>query len=334
MTVSGRVASVAGPGAPDPAAIPPVLRLRVLEKQALSRDVVGVALDSAGAALPEWEPGAHITLVLPSGLERQYSLCGSVEDRDTWRIAVLREPDSRGGSAYVHDELAVGDELDVRPPRNNFPLAEAERYMFVAGGIGITPIVPMIAAAERAGADWELHVGARDAGSFPFGDRLRAYGDQRVHLIAQDVDGVLDLDTILATLSPETLVYCCGPAGLLQAVEQRAAGWPSDTLHLERFTPVEVAGDAVDAPFVARLKASGVDLQVGAAESILHAMARAGIDAPSSCREGTCGTCETRVLAGTPDHRDSVLTASEQAAGDYMMICVSRALGPEIELDA
>jgi ferredoxin-NADP reductase len=311
-----------------------VLRLRVADKQPLARDVVEVTLESMGPPLPEWTPGAHITLVLPSGLERQYSLCGAVDDRDAWRIAVLREPDSRGGSTYVHDVLEVGDVLEVRAPRNNFPLCRADRYVFVAGGIGITPIIPMIAEAECSGAEWILHFGARDAASFCFEQVLREYGEQRVRLVAQDSDGVLDLDMILGTLIPGTHVYCCGPGGLLHAVEERASGWPEDSLHIERFAPTELGDDVADEPFIAHLKASGMSLQVSAGESILDAMARHGIDAPSSCREGTCGTCETRVLSGIPDHRDSVLTPSEQAAGDYMMICVSRARGREIELDA
>ncbi|MEB3370510.1 PDR/VanB family oxidoreductase [Saccharopolyspora mangrovi] len=311
-----------------------VLRLRVAHKQFLSRDVVGVTLASTGPRLPAWTAGAHVTLMLPSGLERQYSLCGPVDDAFAWRIAVLREPDSRGGSSYVHDELEVGDVLEVRAPRNNFPLANARRYVFVAGGIGITPFIPMLAEADRAGAEWDLHYGARDAASFSFADVLREYGTHRVHLVAQDCEGVLDLDAILGALAPGTQVYCCGPEGLLQAVEQRASGWPPDMLHLERFAPVGLGDDVADKPITVHLKTSGVRVEVEPAESILDAMVRHRIDAPSSCREGTCGTCETRVLSGTPDHRDSVLTPAEQAAGDYMMICVSRALGPEIELDA
>ncbi|MER5181205.1 PDR/VanB family oxidoreductase [Streptomyces sp. NPDC002896] len=281
-----------------------------------------------GEQLPVWEPGAHIDVLLGPGLERQYSLCGDPADRSVWRIAVLREPDGRGGSAYVHGELGQGDKARVRGPRNHFALEAAPRYRFIAGGIGITPILPMLAAAEAAGAEWTLLYGGRTRGSMAFTDELGAYGD-RVTIAPQDEAGLLDLATVLDDVPEGTLVYCCGPGALLDAVEERC---PGGLLHIERFQPKEQE-TGPDTSFEVELSRSGKTVTVPEGVSVLDAVRSAGVEVLYSCAEGTCGTCETDVLEGTPDHRDSVLTDEEREAGETLMICVSRCQGPRLVLD-
>ncbi|MEU6351469.1 PDR/VanB family oxidoreductase [Streptomyces sp. NPDC047072] len=281
-----------------------------------------------GEQLPSWEPGAHIDVVLGPGLERQYSLCGDPADRTSWRIAVLREPEGRGGSAHVHEQLGRGDKVRVRGPRNHFALLPAPRYRFVAGGIGITPILPMLAAAEAQKAEWTLLYGGRNRNSMAFTEELSRYGD-RVTVAPQDETGLLDLPSVLDGVPDGTLVYCCGPGALLDAVESRC---PAGLLHVERFAPKEqVTGENTE--FEVELAQSGRTVAVPADVSVLDAVRAAGVEVLFSCTEGTCGTCETDVLDGTPDHRDSVLTDEEREAGETMMICVSRCRGKRLVLD-
>ncbi|GGX00459.1 PDR/VanB family oxidoreductase [Streptomyces chartreusis] len=281
-----------------------------------------------GEPLPVWEPGAHIDVALGPELERQYSLCGDPADRTAWRIAVLREPDGRGGSAHVHEQLGRGDKIRVRGPRNHFRLEPAPRYRFIAGGIGITPILPMLAAAEAAGAEWTLLYGGRSRRSMAFGEELERYGD-RVTVAPQDESGLLDLASALGDLPDGTLVYSCGPGPLLDAVEELC---PAGVLHVERFRPKEqLDGDEVE--FEVELARSGRTLTVGPGVSVLDSVRAAGVEVLYSCTEGTCGTCGTDVLAGTPEHRDSVLTREEQESGETMMICVSRCRGKRLVLD-
>lgn len=308
--------------------------LVVARKETVADGVVRLILrDRENRPLPEWEPGAHIDLLLDEKLQRQYSLCGDPADRSTLTVAILREPNGRGGSAHVHDRLTEGDTVRVRGPRNNFALVEAPRYLFVAGGIGITPILPMVAAAERRGAEWRLVYGGRKRASMAFADALvDSYGD-RVELRPEDETGLLPLDTLLATPEPETAVYCCGPEPLLTAVEQRCAAWPPGALHVERFTPKEGADAGPKQAFEVELALSGVTLPVPPEKSILEVVEDAGIAVLSSCQEGTCGTCETEVREGVPDHRDSLLTDEERESGETMMICVSRSCGPRLVLE-
>ncbi|MFD8212298.1 PDR/VanB family oxidoreductase [Streptomyces sp. NPDC059697] len=281
-----------------------------------------------GEGLPAWEPGAHIDVVLGVGLERQYSLCGDPADGRTWRIAVLREADGRGGSSHVHEQLGSGDKVRVRGPRNHFALAPAARYRFVAGGIGITPILPMLAAAEAAGAEWTLLYGGRTRDSMAFTEELERYGD-RVTVAPQDECGLLELDSVLTGVPEGTLVYCCGPGPLLDAVEARC---PAGLLRVERFQPkVQETGGGGE--FEVELARSGRTLTVPADVSVLDTVRGAGVEVLFSCTAGTCGTCETDVLEGTPDHRDSVLTDEEREAGETMLICVSRCLGKRLVLD-
>jgi ferredoxin-NADP reductase len=281
-----------------------------------------------GEPLPAWEPGAHVDLVLGPELERQYSLCGDPADRSAWRVAVLREPAGRGGSAQVHEQLGPGDKVRVRGPRNHFALRPAARYRFVAGGIGITPILPMIAAAEAAGAEWSLLYGGRTRGSMAFVGELARYGD-RVTVAPQDETGLLDLGSVLDALPEGTLVYCCGPGPLLDAVEERC---PADALRVERFQAREQPGGE-GSEFEVELARSGRTVTVMAGVSVLDTVRAAGVEVLYSCTEGTCGTCETDVLEGTPEHRDSVLSPQEREAGETMMICVSRCRGRTLVLD-
>jgi ferredoxin-NADP reductase len=302
------------------------LELVVEAKEKLADGVVRLTLRAPdGGLLPQWEPGAHIDLVLP-GFVRQYSLCGDPSDTSAYVVAVLREPDGRGGSAYVHDSLSTGDRVPVEGPRNHFALVEAERYLFIAGGIGITPILPMLDSVAATGREWQLVYGGRTSSSMAFTAELASHGD-RVAFRPQDEHGLLDLPTLLAAARPGTAVYCCGPEPLLAAVE--ALG-PAD-LHVERFTPVVDLGERT--AFEVELAASGRVLPVPADRSILEVVEEAGVTVLSSCREGTCGTCETGVLGGEPDHRDSVLTADERLENEVMMLCVSRACSARLVLD-
>jgi ferredoxin-NADP reductase len=301
------------------------LELRIEAIDVPADDVRRLRLvDPSGAPLPAWLPGAHVDLHL-GDLVRQYSLCGDPADTRGWSVAVLREPEGRGGSGYVHDKLAAGDPITVRGPRNHFPLLPAPRYLFVAGGIGITPLLPMIAAADAAGADWRLAYGGRTRASMAFADDLVAAYGERVTLHPQDEVGLLPLAELLPAPQDGTLVYCCGPTPLLTAVEERCRSWPEGSLHVEHFAPKEQLHSADDGSFEIELADSGLTLTVAPDRTILETVRDAGIDLLSSCEEGTCGTCETGVLAGSVDHRDSLLTDAERAANDVMYVCVSRA---------
>lgn len=306
--------------------------MHVSAKQSVAEGVTTVALRPAisSQGLPVWTPGAHIDVALPGGLLRQYSLCGDPTDRSELRIGVLREPEGRGGSRYIHDDLKVGQSLIVKGLRNNFPLIHSERYIFIAGGIGITPILPMIDAVDRAGADWQLLYGGRKRSSMAFLDTLAKYGD-KVIVAPQDEVGLLDLKPLLALPTPGTAVYCCGPEALLGAVQERCSHWPDGSLHIERFKPRAALTGLANTEFEVELRKTGVTLVVPAHKSIIQTLEEAGLQPLYSCLEGMCGTCETRVLAGTPDHRDSVLTEAEQS--ERMMICVSRSRTKRLVLD-
>ncbi|WP_067680098.1 PDR/VanB family oxidoreductase [Nocardia miyunensis] len=307
-------------------------RMRVIGKESVAAGVVAVTLaDADGGEVPEWEPGAHIDLVL-GDITRQYSLCGDPADRRSLTVAVLHDPNGRGGSAYVHDKLEVGDLIPIDGPRNAFGLSTAESYLFVAGGIGITPLVPMLRAVDQQRRPWRLLYGGRARTSMAFAGDLAATHPDRVDVRPQDEYGLLDLDAALDALEPGAAVYCCGPEPLLQAIEN-ACRARDLTLHVERFTPREIDPDAPVTSFEVELASTGEVVTVEESESVLDALERRGVNVDFSCREGTCGTCEVAVLAGRPDHRDSVLTDDEKAANDAMMICVSRSCTPRIILD-
>jgi ferredoxin-NADP reductase len=297
----------------------------------LADGVVEVVLaDPAGAPLPDWQPGAHVVLRLADGLSRQYSLCGDPAERGSWTIAVHRSPNSRGGSRYVHDRLRVGSMLPVEGPDNSFPLVRAERYLMVAGGIGITPILAMTRSLRESGADFELVYCGRRASLMAYRDEIAAWRDDHVTLHSDEEDGgPLDLRALLATRLG-AVVYCCGPEGMIAAVEEAA---PDPALvRVERFRAA-AAVQGTGRAFGVVAAGSGERIRVEPGESILDALLRAGRDVPFSCREGICGTCETKVVRGEPDHRDSVLTPEERAENGSMMICVSRSRSPELVLD-
>jgi ferredoxin-NADP reductase len=315
------------------AATTSTVALEVVAKTVVADDVATLTLASPdGARLRDWTPGAHVDLVLPNGTTRQYSLCGDRWDPFTYTVGVLREPAGRGGSAYVHDVLQPGHRVGVGGPRNNFPLVPADRYLFVAGGIGITPLLPMVQQAELLGADWQVLYGGRRRASMAFLDRLAPYGD-RVRVVPQDEFGLLDLPAFLGEPRADTRVYCCGPGPLLDAIGAACAGWPPHSLRTERFVADQLAAPARESAFAVELARSGRSVEVPPGVSVLEAVTGAGVEVLSSCRQGTCGTCETTVLAGRPDHRDSLLDDDERAAGDCMYVCVSRSLDDRLVLD-
>ncbi|MFT4034243.1 MAG: PDR/VanB family oxidoreductase [Patulibacter sp.] len=310
--------------------------LIVRARDELVPDIVEFQLVAAdGAPLPLWQPGAHIDLVLDDATVRQYSLCGDPADRSSYVIAVLREAGGRGGSVRVHDELHVGEAVRIRGPRNHFAFEIAPSYRFIAGGIGITAIVPMVRAAAAAGARWSLAYGGRQVGQMAYAQQLAREFPEQVRLYPSASNGRMQVEVVLADPDPVTDVYCCGPQSLMDAVERAAqdAGWLPGALRLERFVPRELGAPLRQAPFEVDLLLSGQVVQVQPQQSVLEACRAAGALVLSSCETGTCGTCETPVLEGAVDHRDSVLTADEQAANDRMMICVSRAAGQRLVLE-
>jgi ferredoxin-NADP reductase len=322
-TAAGQVAVGEGGSAMS---VEPDLRMTVLSRATKAEGVISLCLASVtGARLPEWQPGAHIDLVLGEGLIRQYSLTSDPQQRSQWEIAVLLEPAGRGGSRIIFDRLWPGSDLRVRGPRNHFALHPARQYLFIAGGIGITPIRPMLAAAEARGADWRLLYGGRSGCSMAFVyELLELYGPERVQVRPQDIFGLLDVAGYLERADDGALVYCCGPEPLLEAVEQHCAATGLN-LHTERFTAPPVQTPLEDQrTFEVELARTGTTITVAAGVSILSAAEQAGALVTSSCEEGTCGSCQTTVLAGKPLHRDWVLGAPERASGDTMMICVSR----------
>jgi ferredoxin-NADP reductase len=314
------------------------LRLLVRQLRWESEGVLSLLLEDAdGRELPAWSPGAHLDLRLPGGLVRQYSLSGDPADRSTWRIGVLREPAGRGGSAAVHDQVRPGTVLEGHGPRNNFALEPSPRYVFVAGGIGITPILPMLREAERAGAEWSLLYGGRSRQSMAFLAELPGldpHGD-RVTVHPEDELGLLPLAARLAAPQTDTLVYACGPEPLLAALTETMADWTPGRLHLERFTPVAPTAEqlAGEHEFEVEAAASGVTVTVPVGVPIIRALEQAGVVVETSCEEGICGTCETKVLDGDVDHRDSLLSEDERVNGGTMMVCVSRCRGQRLVLD-
>ncbi|GAA1142981.1 PDR/VanB family oxidoreductase [Nocardioides aquiterrae] len=305
--------------------------VRVAGRSNLADGVVGLTLEPVDGALPRWTPGAHIDLVLPSGIVRQYSLCGPLTS-DSYEIAVLREPKSRGGSEEVHKSLRPGMELKIHGPRNRFALERADDYLFIAGGIGITPLLPMIEAVDGLGLSWRLVYGGRSRATMAFLDILELY--ENVVVLPQDEYGLIDVAGELAD-RPGAAVYACGPTPLIDAVQAAVAFSGAGPLHVERFVSVPVELDAGAPPasaFEVQLGADGPVVAVADDQSILDALLGAGVDVLFSCEEGTCGSCQTRVLAGEVDHRDGLLTEQERADGD-MLICVSRCTSGRLVLD-
>jgi ferredoxin-NADP reductase len=310
------------------------LRARRITNEA--EGVVSVTLARAdGSDLPEFSSGAHIDLALRSDLIRQYSLCSNPGVRDEWKIAVLREPDSRGGSEYVHTVLQPGMPVWVAGPRNNFPLVEADEYLFIAGGIGITPLLPMVREVEGQGKNWALLYGGRSRASMAFLDDLSRFSS-RVTVAPQDECGLLDLRGAISPLPGDAAVYCCGPEALISAVESTCADLGRPAPRVERFKARPGAGDAegegADSAFTLVLSESGKEITVPADKKIIEVLEEEDVFVLTACEEGICGTCETEVVSGIPDHRDDYLTPEERATNKTMMVCVSRSKTPVLVL--
>lgn len=283
-----------------------------------------------GQVWPSFEAGAHIDLVLPNGMVRQYSLINP-GSRDEYQIAVLREAAGRGGSAYLFDNVALGDELRIRGPRNNFHLRDdARTACLIAGGIGITPLLAMAKTLSDLGRPWHLYYCVRDESAIGFKEILAGFGEHVTLHVDAWAGGPPSIAAIIEQ-RPESTYYCCGPAPMLDAFRQATASLPAERAILESFTVSAI--DVNGAPFEIELARSGRVLTVPPDKSILEILEQAGLHVLHSCRNGQCGTCEVKVLAGTPDHRDSVLTAAEQAEGKTIMVCCSRAHTPRLLLD-
>jgi ferredoxin-NADP reductase len=310
------------------------IALSVANRQVVAHDQDVVALTLVGQDLPRWHPGSHIDVHLPSGLVRQYSLCGDPGVRDAYRIAVRRIPDGGGGSVEMH-ELQLGATVTTHGPRNAFPLtvpgygSPARQFRFIAGGIGITPILPMLDLAQRRGVDWSMVYTGRSRDSLPFVDEVSAFGD-RVTIRTDDVNGLPTAAELLGDCPDGTAVYACGPAPMLTAIRSALVGRDGVELHFERFAAPPVVGGE---EFSVSVASTGETVRVGADETLLAALNRAGVHAPYSCQQGFCGTCRTRVLDGTVDHRDALLTDPEREDG-MMLTCISRATqGRHLTLD-
>ena len=321
---------------PEPMTVQTLLTLRVCAVRAEARDVLLIELrDPAGAPLPPFTAGAHVELQLGERLSRSYSLCNDPCERDRYCLGIGLARDSRGGSRLIHETLRVGQLLKVGLPRNLFPLsASAGERLFIAGGIGITPIMAMIRSSLAEGRPWMLHYCARNRVRTAFYEELAAFGPERVrfHFDDEQQGRLFDAAAALARAPVDAAVYTCGPEPLMKAVAAAGAGRPAESLHFEWFTAAAV-DPAADQGFRVRLARTGIEFDVPAARSLLDVLEEHGCGVPYSCREGTCGTCRTEVLAGECEHRDTVLSAAERAANRSIMVCVSRARSPLIALD-
>lgn len=284
-----------------------------------------------GGTLPAFTAGAHIDLHLPNGLVRPYSLCNPQEESDRYVTGIKRDASSRGGSRYIHDQLRVGEVLQISMPRNHFALHEEARHtVLIAGGIGVTPIACMAQRLRALGASFEVHYSVRRREDAALMDLLSG---PQLHLsVDSENQGCpLDLASIVGRSPDDAHLYCCGPAPMLDAFEQVTAGRPAHQVHLERFasaTPV-----SADGGFTVQLARSGRNVPVVPGSTILEALRQAGVELQASCEQGICGSCETRVLAGRPDHRDSLLSDAEKQSNQVMMVCCSGSKDPLLVLD-
>lgn len=330
--VSEELAEMPGPG---PTGRRAARRVTVARKWQAAEDVAGLELRPISGPVPTLQPGAHIDLHLPNGLIRPYSVVNGPGEADRIVIGVKRETDSRGGSAAVHDTLREGDVLAISEPRNNFPLRrDAVKTILIAGGIGLTPLLAMAQVLANQGLDYELHCFARSPAHLPFADRLEALGTAvHRHLGLTPEATANALAQVFAEPGPWRHAYLCGPGPMLEAARAIAdrAGWPDDAVHFEYFANTGVIDTS--SSFEVALARSVMTLQVPAGKSILETLREAGLDMPSSCEQGACGTCLCTVIEGEPDHQDVYLTAGEKAAGEKIMTCVSRAKSARLVLD-
>jgi len=287
--------------------------------------------DRGGAPLPAFTAGAHVDVHLPNGMVRQYSLCNPQDERHRYVVGVKRDDAGRGGSRLLHEKVHVGDVLRVSEPRNHFGLVEgAPHSVLLAGGIGITPMVCMARRLAALGRPFELHHAVRRRSEAAFAQALAGI-DRRLHVDEEHGGRPLALAPLLAQAPAGTHFYCCGPAPMLDAFEDAATGLPAQQVHVERFSAAHEADHS--GGFVVRLARSGASVEVRPGQTILEALRTFGVDVPASCEQGICGSCETRVLDGTPEHRDSLLSDEEKASNSVMMVCCSGSRGPELVLD-
>ena len=309
------------------------LRVRVAAAEPAAASVRRIELRAEdGGALPSFTAGAHIDLQLP-GMIRSYSLVNAQDERDRYVIAVNLDPRSRGGSRFLHEELREGAVLDIRGPRNNFPLEEsAGTSLLIAGGIGITPLWCMIQRLEALGRDWRLVYCARTRRHAAFVTELESFGPRvRFHFDGEPGGTQLDLAALVDSAAPGTHLYCCGPVSMLQAFEKATAGRPAPEVHVEYFSAAQPR--AVEGGYTVVLQRSGLQFEVPPGKTIMDTLIAHGFEAPYSCLEGVCGTCETRVIEGLPDHRDLVLSKNEREANRTIMICCSGSRTARLVLD-
>lgn len=315
------------------------IQVTVARRRVEADGIISLELTPAnGGELPPFEAGAHIDVQVPGGIVRQYSLCNVPGERSRYVLGVLREAASRGGSQALHERVAEGDALSISAPRNHFPMAPAAEYsLLLAGGIGITPILAMAEELSATGREFELHYCTRSAERTAFLARLRSASYvARVHFHYDDGpdEQKLMLAHLFATHSLSAHLYVCGPRGFMDWVisEARAQGWAEERIHREYFSN-DVAPHPEDGSFEVVLAKSGRSVRVGAEQTVIAALAAAGVEVPISCEQGVCGTCLTRVLEGVPDHRDLYLTPEEQARNDQFTPCCSRSKSARLVLD-
>lgn len=318
----------------------PSLRVRVARKTSEAEGICSFELVGVDATpLPAFSAGSHVDVRVPGGLTRQYSLCNDPAESHRYLIAVLRDPSSRGGSAAMHDQVREGDVLEISAPKNHFPLAHgAQHSLLLAGGIGVTPILCMAERLAMTGAAFEMHYCTRSPARTAFAGRIAASAfSSRVHLHFDDgaVQQKLDLQALLAAPQAGSHLYVCGPKGFMDAVlaTARTAGWPPENLHYEFFAGADAQPAESDGSFEVMLSSSGRVIAVPRDRTVVQALAAAGVEVPTSCEQGVCGTCLTRVLDGEPDHRDLYLTPEEQAVNDQFLPCCSRARSARLVLD-
>jgi tetrachlorobenzoquinone reductase len=312
----------------------PTLTVRV---ESVTRAADGINLyelrPTNGSELPKFTAGAHVDLHLPNGLIRSYSLCNAESERHRYVVGINNDRASRGGSRYIHESIKPGATLTITAPRNHFALAEtAAHTVFIAGGIGITPLMSMVRRLEALGRSWEMHYSARSPEMCAFHETLAAHGERvRFNFDDGQVAKMLDLPALVARLPRDAHIYCCGPTPMIKAFEAAAAGRPVGSVHVEYFTPKEEA--ATGGGYVVELARMKRSFTILPGKTILDTLLDAGLDIAHSCTEGICGTCETKVIEGIPDHRDSILTPQEQAANQTMMICCSGSKSAKLVLD-
>ena len=285
-----------------------------------------------GQPLPTYEPGAHIDLHLPNGVVRQYSLTEARSNPVSYTVGVKRDPASRGGSRYVHDEMRVGRSLKISAPRNNFALVEnADHVVLFAGGIGITPIWCMVQRLEELGRSWTLHYACRSRADMAFLSALEAMAGAQFHFDDESGGKFLDVGALVAAAPKDAHLYCCGPTPMLKAFETATANRPREQIHIEYFTPKQEA--AKSGGFTVELARSGKEFVIPEGKSILQVLLDAGVDVDYSCELGICGACEQRVISGEPEHRDAILTEEEQASNTKVMICCAGCKSERLVLD-